>query len=348
VNGLWTVSTAGADGAARETIQARILVNAAGPWVGKVLHGTIGSIEPAKARLVQGSHIVVPRLYDHDRCYIFQNSDDRIIFAIPYETDYTLIGTTDRDYAGDPADVKATLEEIAYLCESTSAYFTRAITPADVVWSYSGVRSLFDDGADEAQAATRDYVLKLDTARGAPILSIFGGKITTYRRLAERAMEKLAGLLPRSAPRWTAASSLPGGDFPVKGYEAVVDALKQSYPFLTTPHARRLVRLYGTRAGKILGGARRAEDLGRDFGATLTEAEVRYLVREEWARTVEDVIWRRTKLGLRRQSMDLEALAKRIDEECRMLAAVDGETGASAEVVGARAREADQTANAGG
>ena len=299
-NGHWLLTAEHADGR-RETVRAKVLVNAAGPWVGDVLGGVVKANAPASVRLVQGSHIVVPRMFDHDRCYIFQNSDNRIIFAIPYERDFTLIGTTDQDYVGDPAGVVASEAEISYLCAAASEYFRRPVLREDVVWTYSGVRSLYDDGASKAQEATRDYVLTLDAPDGAaPLLSVFGGKITTYRRLAESAMEKLEGILPAaSQPKWTAGPVLPGGDFPQTGYEAQVAATLAGRPWLDRVLAARLVRAYGTRAETILSGAKSMADLGRVFGADLTEREVLYLMRQEWAVQADDVLWRRTKLGLR-------------------------------------------------
>ncbi|WP_428032412.1 glycerol-3-phosphate dehydrogenase [Ancylobacter sp.] len=286
---------------ARRTVNARVLVNAAGPWVHEVLAHVLRANSPANVRLVQGSHIVVPRLYEHDRAYIFQNADGRIIFAIPYEQDFTLIGTTDRDFGRTPTKPVASEEEIAYLCAAASEYFRQPVTPGDVVWTYSGVRPLYDDGASKAQEATRDYVLEMDDADGrVPALSVFGGKITTYRRLAEHAMQKLAPYLPgASKASWTGTAPLPGGDFAVTDQPRVVAQLLRAHPWLEERLARRLVVAYGTRAMRILDGARSAHDLGRVFGADLTEAEVRYLMREEWARTAEDVLWRRSKLGLR-------------------------------------------------
>ncbi|MDB5374908.1 MAG: glpD [Belnapia sp.] len=283
-------------------IRARTLVNAAGPWVGEVLQTVLRANAPATVRLVQGSHIVVPRLYDHDRCYIFQGGDRRIFFAIPYEGDFTLIGTTDQDYRGDPGQARISPTEIAYLCAGASEYFRRPVTPEMVVWSYSGVRPLYDDGASAAQEATRDYVLKLEAACAAPLLSVFGGKITTSRRLAEDALRRLAPHLPERqglAAGWTGKAALPGGDFPVDGVPALVDRIRARYPFLAERHARRLVRAYGTGALALLDGARGAADLGPVYGADLTQAELRYLVRTEWATTAEDVLWRRSKLGLR-------------------------------------------------
>uniref|UniRef100_UPI002FCB9810 glycerol-3-phosphate dehydrogenase n=1 Tax=Bosea sp. (in: a-proteobacteria) TaxID=1871050 RepID=UPI002FCB9810 len=305
----WLVTTQAADGTRAET-SARTLVNAAGPWVADVLNDIVPSERPASVRLVQGSHIVVPRLFEHERCYIFQNGDGRIVFAIPYEGDFTLIGTTDRDYRGDPAKVAASEDEIAYLCAAAGEYFRREIQREDVVWTYSGVRPLYDDGASKAQEATRDYVLKLDEPAGsAPLLSVFGGKITTSRRLAEAAVQKLAAAVPalRAAP-WTAGASLPGGDFPVEGFEGLVERLCASRPWLDRKLARRLARAYGTRAEALLEGARAMADLGEVFGADLTEREVAWLMAQEWAMTAEDVLFRRSKLGLRFSAEQRQAL----------------------------------------
>ena len=261
-------------------------------------------------RLVQGSHIVVPKLYAHDRAYMFQNGDGRIVFVIPYQDDFTLIGTTDRDYDGDPAKVKASAEEIRYLCDSVSEYLAKPVRAEDVVWTYAGVRPLYDDGASEAKAATRDYVFELDTPGGAPLLSIYGGKITTYRRLAEEALQRLAPYLRSAKARegWTAKSPLPGGDMDVSAVAALTAELVRNYPFLPPAHASRLAHAYGTRAGKLLGNANSTADLGQAFGATLTEREVRYLMSVEWACTAEDVVWRRSKLGLRLSAAEIAAI----------------------------------------
>jgi len=293
----WTLTLADERSGARRDIRARIVVNAAGPWVARVLDDSLHAKTQAHVRLVQGSHIVVRRMFEHDRSYIFQNADGRVVFAIPYLRDFTLIGTTDRDFSGDPAQARASDDEIAYLCAAVSDYFAQPVTRADVVWSFCGVRPLYDDGVSEAKAATRDYVLELD-AKGAPLLSIIGGKLTTYRRLAEAVLSKLAPFLPEARPAWTADAPLPGGDFPVDGRAALASELRREHPFLTPQHAERLVAAYGTRARRIVGGARSLADLGEAFGATLTEAEVRYLMAEEWATTAEDVLWRRSKLGL--------------------------------------------------
>ena len=308
----WTLTLADETTGARRTVRAGALVNAAGPWVGEVLSTVLRSNAPATVRLVQGSHVVVPRIYEHDRCYIFQNADGRIFFAIPYETDFTLIGTTDHDYKGDPAEVHATADEVGYICRAASEYFVQPVAPDQVVWSYSGVRPLYDDGASAAQEATRDYVLTLDAPDGAPaVLSVFGGKITTYRRLAEAALARLGAHLPAAqgmGPGWTAHEHLPGGDFPQQGFEAEVARLSASAPFLPPAMARRLVRAYGTRAHAILGDAGSLAALGTDYGAGLTQAEVDYLRREEWAGRAADVVWRRSKLGLRMSAREIEAL----------------------------------------
>ncbi|OJU25320.1 MAG: glycerol-3-phosphate dehydrogenase [Nitrobacter sp. 62-13] len=309
-DGLWYVTIEDTLSGERNTISARVLVNAGGPWVEQVLTLGAGVNTRARVRLVQGSHIVVRKLYDHDRAYIFQNSDGRIVFAIPYQDDFTLIGTTDRDYDGDPAKVKASDDEIAYLCASVSEYLAKPVTPQDVVWTYAGVRPLYDDGASEAKAATREYAFELDTPGGVPLLSVYGGKITTYRRLAEEALEKLSSYLKGTSARegWTAKTPLPGGDMEVSAVAALTAELMRGYPFLTKAHASRLAHAYGTRAAKLLGAAKSMADLGRDFGATLTESEVRYLISHEWACTAADIVWRRSKLGLRMSASDIVVL----------------------------------------
>lgn len=299
---LWEV-TVQADGCPPEVIMARALVNAAGPWVGEVLQTVMRANTPAKIRMVKGSHIVVPRLYPEEHCYIFQNADNRIFFVIPYEQDFSLIGTTDTDYEGDPRDVAASPEDIDYLCAGASEYLRVPVTPDQVVWTYSGVRPLYDDGASTAQAATRDYVLELDApSEQAAQISIFGGKITTYRRLAEAALAKLGPHLPPATNQsqgWTGHFPLPGGDFPVDGFDALLRTTQARYPFVAARTLRRLLRAYGTRVDELLGNAASAADLGRVYGADLTDAELRYLVRREWVRTAADVVWRRSKLGLR-------------------------------------------------
>lgn len=281
---------------------ARAVVNAAGPWAARVATGAAGVALADRLRLVRGSHIIVPRMFDGG-AYIVQTSDRRVCFAISYEDDFTLIGTTDVDHAGPPETAAITAGETAYLCAEASRWLNRPVRPEHVVHSFSGVRPLLDDGAREAKAATRDYVLRLDGGE-APFLTVLGGKLTTYRRLAECVLDRLRPWFPGLGPAWTTAP-LPGGGFPVDGVPDQVTALRRSYPFLDERWALRLVRAYGTEAGRVLGDARRAADLGTNYGAGLTEAEVRYLLDNEWAVTVEDVLWRRTKLGLRVTALSL-------------------------------------------
>jgi glycerol-3-phosphate dehydrogenase len=298
-SGIWSIETVDTLTGKSRQHRARMLVNAAGPWVDHVIRAAFGQNEAHHVRLVQGSHIVVRKKFEDPRAFFFQNPDNRIIFAIPYEGDFTLIGTTDRDYTGDPKDVRISEEETAYLCNAASEYFKEPVKPEDIVWTYSAVRPLFDDGASKAQEATRDYVLKLEGGQGeAPILNVFGGKLTTYRRLSEHALEKIGGAIgPKGSP-WTAKSHLPGGDFPAQGYEAEVRKFKSRYPFLAEAHARRLVRRYGTSAAAVVGSAQTIDDLGRCFGSDLYECEVQWLIEREWARRADDVLWRRTKKGL--------------------------------------------------
>ena len=296
---LWTVTLRDVASGETDTVQTRLVINAAGPWVDQVLAGALGDNGANNVRLVQGSHIVVRNLYDHDLCYMFQNSDGRIIFAIPYETDYTLIGTTDLDYGGDPKDARISDAEVNYLTAAASEYFAQPVTRSDIVWTYSGVRPLFNDGASRAQEATRDYVLKSSGGKGeAALINVFGGKLTTFRRLAESTLEKVEALIGARGKPWTRDATLPGGDFPTDGFAALVEDLRRRFPFLEKPHATRLARLYGTKAGEVLRNARSHADLGRHFGADLYETEIRYLVEKEWAVTSDDILWRRTKRGL--------------------------------------------------
>lgn len=299
---FWTIECRNTLTGTSERIASRLLVNAAGPWAGDVTHGVMGLNTPARIRMVQGSHIVVPRLFTHDRAYIFQNADQRIIFAIPYEQNFTLIGTTDRDFDGDPTRIAIQDSEIDYLCRAASEYFRAPVRREQVVWTYSGVRPLYDDGASAAQEATRDYVLHLDAPAGeAAALAVYGGKLTTYRRLAEHALEKLEPHLPQHAKgkaSWTASKPLPGGDFPVEGFDALVHVLATRYGFLQTEQIRRLARAYGSETTELLGDAKGPADLGRMFGAGLSAREIAWLTSREWAMTAEDILWRRSKLGL--------------------------------------------------
>jgi glycerol-3-phosphate dehydrogenase len=299
---VWRLTVENVTTGRRETVSARILINAAGPWVEQVLTGALGLNTEHGVRLVEGAHIVVPKLFDHDRAYLLQNPDGRVVFAIPYERDFTLIGTTDRDYHADPASTEITADEIAYLCEVASSVFAKPVRAGDVVWTYSGVRPLIEDTKSDAKSVSRDYLLDLNAPDGvAPLLSIIGGKITTYRKLAEAVLTKLAPHLGSTrglASGWTGTHPLTGGDFAFDAIDAQAAALRRSHPFLTPEHALRLVRAYGTRASALLGEAKSMRDLGRSFGASLTEAEARYLIDNEWALTADDILWRRSKLGL--------------------------------------------------
>ena len=306
--GHWTIETKDAETGEARTHRARVLVNAGGPWAGSIIRGEIGINMAEGIRLVRGSHIVTRRLFDHGKCYFFQGTDGRIIFAIPYETDFTLIGTTDAEHPDPSTAPVCTAEEQDYLLGFANRYLREKIGRDDIVWTYSGVRPLYDDGASSATAATRDYTLKLDETGGAPLLNVFGGKITTYRRLAEGAVARIGVAFADLPGPWTANVPLPGGDFPVDGAEALVLDLIARHPFLTETWARRLVRAYGTEAREVLSGAGTASDLGREFGATLTAREVEWLMRKEYARTAEDVLWRRTKLGLRLAPEEARAL----------------------------------------
>ena len=305
----WLVDIVDTRTGAAETIAARMLIDAAGPWVGQ------GPLPDGHAvRLVKGSHIVVRRLYDDPRCFFFQNGDGRIFFAIPFEDAFTLIGTTDADFSGDPGAVKISDAEIDYLIAAANGYFAREIGRDDIVWTYSGVRALFNDGASKAQEATRDYVLK--PGEDGRLLTVIGGKITTCRRLAEAALGHVEAALGRRGTEWTAGASLPGGDFAIDGFEAKLTGLSERYGFLAKDDLRALFRRYGTDVADILGAAQSASDLGRHFGAGLYAAEVDFLIEREWARTVEDILWRRTKLGLHGAEMDVEALGAYL-ERCQ-------------------------------
>ena len=280
--------------------KARCVVNAAGPWVASLLNGALHTSAQHHIRLVKGSHITTKRLFDHDHAYIFQNPDKRIVFAIPYETDFTLIGTTDVEYSGDPSKVEISEEEIAYLCQSVNRYFEIPVTPAQVVWAYAGVRPLLEEEVANPSAVTRDYRLELKAEQGqAPVLSVFGGKITTYRRLAEEAMEHLQPLFGYMNAHWTADEPLPGGDMPNADLAEFQGIFQQRHAWLPAALAARYARTYGTRSVRLLDGIHDIAGLGQLFGADLYEAEVRYLMRNEWALSADDILWRRSKLGLR-------------------------------------------------
>jgi glycerol-3-phosphate dehydrogenase len=312
----WVAELKDPDGNHKQ-VSARMIVNAAGPWVEKI-QGQFGRIQnKANVRLVKGSHIVTPRLYDGDHGYIFQAADGRVIFAMPYEGDYTLIGTTEVDWQLDNGPVVISDEETQYLCAQVNIYFKNQISPEDVIWSYAGVRPLYDDNADDANVVTRDYVFNMDGDGKdlAPVLSVFGGKLTTYRKLAEHAMEKIAPFFPALKPAWTNGAALPGGDFAIDGGDALRREAHERYPWLDTAQIARMVQSYGTRIFVILGEAKSADDLGQYFGAGLYEAEIAYLQHTEFASRPEDILWRRSKLGLKLNANEIDNLAQYMNEK---------------------------------
>ena len=317
----WSATLQGADGGQRQ-VTARALVNAAGPWAESFLRGVARSargetLATKHLRLVKGSHIIVPRCFEHEHAYIFQNPDKRIIFAIPYERDYTLIGTTDVELQGDPRGAAIGADEIAYLCEQASRYFKQPVQPTDVVWSYAGVRPLFDDESGDLSAVTRDYLLERNT-EAAPLLSVWGGKITTFRKLAEDAADEVGRMLGEARAPWTVAAFLPGGDLrewigapqrPDTDFARLVVAVRARHAWLPAALAHRLARAYGSRIDRVLGSARSLADLGEEVAPGLHEAELHYLRREEWASSADDVLWRRSKLGLHYSPAQREAVA---------------------------------------
>jgi glycerol-3-phosphate dehydrogenase len=304
--GHWEVTLRGPD-AQGQRIRVRAIVNAAGPWVQRALDSAHAE-KPGAVRLIRGSHIVLPRLYEGNHAFILQNDDRRVVFVIPYEYEFSLIGTTDVPHEGDAATAHCTPEEAEYLCAAVSRQFRRQITPADIVWSYSGVRPLFDDGADDPSAVTRDYVLKLDES-AAPVLSVYGGKITTFRRLAEEAAGRIAKALGREGTPWTAGATLPGGDLGGKTREAFAAEMARALPFLDPASIPRLVRTHGGELPRVFA----SRDAGQSLGAGLTEAELGWMRTHEWARTAEDVLWRRTKLGLHMSATEREGVAARFE-----------------------------------
>ncbi|WBH15766.1 glycerol-3-phosphate dehydrogenase [Sphingomonas radiodurans] len=293
----WVATLVGEAG--ERKVRARAVVNAAGPWVADVLGRVPDARTDRGVKLIKGSHIVVPKLYEGSHAFMLQNPDRRIVFAIPYENDYTLVGTTDEEWSGAPGKAAISPEETGYILGTIGRYFGKATLETDIVWSFAGIRPLYDDKSSNASAVTRDYVLDLDASEGrAPMLSIFGGKITTYRKLAEHAMKELARFFPQASGAWTAGAVLPGGDMPDADFERFVTTLQAERPSLPAALLRRLARAYGTRTAALLGSAQTVADLGRPFGGDLYQAEVDYLVSAEWARSAEDILYRRSKLGL--------------------------------------------------
>ena len=315
---LWNVTLQDTLNDKIEIIQARMRVNATGPWVSRLFPDVMQLPAPKRLRLVKGSHIIVPRIHTGPEAFILQNKDDRIVFVIPYEEKYSLIGTTDIEYEGDPADVTISQDEIDYLISATNEYFKKPIKAADIIWCYSGVRPLLDDDqSNSAQAVSRDYSFEIDSpTNSAPLLSVFGGKITTYRKLAEAAVNQLCALRLSeeiySGPAWTSDTPLPGGDF--KDHVTLSNELKVRYPWLPVGLRTRYVRTYGTLTYTLLNKAATLADLGMSFGADLYSAEVDYLINYEWAVTVEDIIWRRTKLGLSLNQTTIKQLGEYISK----------------------------------
>jgi len=307
---VWRVTLHEQASGKQSDVQARILVNAAGPWVKSLLERELRIASPGQVRLVKGSHIVVPRIHDKRHAYILQNSDRRVVFLLPYEREFTLIGTTDVQLAEQDLPATISPEEVAYLCAAASRYSARAITPDEVVWSYSGVRPLYDDGKTDPSAITRDYELLLDE-QGPPLLSVFGGKITTYRKLAEHVMDKLARWIPAHRP-WTHTEPLPGGDFGGRDYAAVLGEYRARYSGLDPHWLARLLRRHGTLSAKILDNAKTEAELGENFGGGLYERERAYLIEHEWARAADDVLWRRTKCGLHMSEAQRRRVAERM------------------------------------
>ncbi|WP_424984194.1 glycerol-3-phosphate dehydrogenase [Maritalea sp. S77] len=306
--GIWTVTTKDQNSGETRTYQAKMLINASGPWAENIIHNVADMRTNEGVRLVRGSHIVTKKLYDHDKAYFFQGEDGRIIFAIPYEEDYTLIGTTDEDHEDLSVTPECTPKEQDYLCKFASNYFEKPVTRDDIVWTYSGVRPLYDDHASSSTAATREYVLKLNESADAPALNIFGGKITTYRRLAESAIAKCAHFFPHLKEEWTKRVPLPGGDFPHDGRDQLIERLLTNSPFLDEKTARRLVKAYGTDVFHIFEHVTDEIDAGEAFGHGIYGCELDWAVDKEWVQTAEDYLWRRTKMGLRTTDEEVQKI----------------------------------------
>lgn len=306
-NGFWQVTLLDSFGNT-SVCRAKMLVNAGGPWVEDVIQNVARLKTNDAVRLVRGSHIITKKLYDHDKCYFFQGTDGRIMFAIPYEEDFTLIGTTDAEHVDVFEKPVCTEREINYMIEFVNGYFKQDISPEDVVWTYSGVRPLYEDGASSATAATRDYVLRLNTSAGAPVLNIFGGKITTYRKLAESALEKIDSVFQKKTQKWTAGAPLPGGEVAIDDIQTLRSNLAKQLPFLDPFTIRRLVRQYGTQCETIFAQVNSLKDLGTSFGQGVFAHEIDWAIANEWVRSAEDFLWRRSKMGLRLSLEQAEAL----------------------------------------
>lgn len=316
-DGVWRATLVDSETGRERHVRAKAVANAAGPWVNDVIGRVAGTNSTRSVRLVKGSHIIVPKFWEGRQAYLVQNHDKRVIFINPYEGDKALIGTTDISFDGQPDDVAVEADEVEYLIAAVNRYFKQPLTQRDVVEKFSGVRPLFDDGQGNPSAVTRDYVLDLDNTRGAPILNIFGGKITTYRKLAEHAVDELASVFPQMKPAWTANVPLPGGDMPNADFEGYLGKVRAEYPWLPLALAKHYARLYGTRMSEILGDAKSSGDLGQHFGGHLYEAECAYLCQNEWARHAEDILQRRTKHGLHLTSGQKDKLEGWFDDFLR-------------------------------
>jgi glycerol-3-phosphate dehydrogenase len=307
-DGQWVASLKDMNTGKTKRVQARILINAGGPWVKTIIEDQLKSTTPEKIRLVRGSHIIVPKIYAHDRAYFFQIDDGRLVFTIPYENDFTLIGTTDVDHEGDPMNPQCSPEEAAYLCDVVSNNFKKPITTDDIVWTYAGVRPLNDGDEGDAKSASRDYEIKVREIDGSPLINIFGGKITTFRKLSEEVVAELAPFTQMIGKPWTHHAHLPGGDFALQQKDELIAQFRWDFPFLGEDQVRRMFKAYGTQATEMLKGMTSAKQMGKHFGAGLTEVEVYWLMNHEWAQTAQDVVWRRTKLGLRLTKRQITAL----------------------------------------
>jgi glycerol-3-phosphate dehydrogenase len=301
-DGAWQATVRHQITGQQSVLNARVLVNAAGPWTQQVAESIEGWRSKKRIRLVKGSHIIVPRLHCGKHAYVLQNDDKRVVFIIPYLDSFSLIGTTDVDFEGEPGPVTISGDEIRYLCRAVTRFFAHSLSPRDIVWQYAGLRPLYDDGKTNSSAVTRDYDIELQWPNGvAPLVTVYGGKLTTYRKLAERVLEKLSGILPRLGHPWTGSTPLPGGNLPHGGITALVQDLAFRYSKLPLPMLTALARRHGTLAWEVLEGSDDIKSLGTHFGACLFAREVDYMIRKEWAKTGEDVLWRRTKAGIQMQ-----------------------------------------------
>ena len=311
---FWIITVKNTKSSEEMVFKSRILVNAAGPWVQSVRDNLLRINSPITVKLVKGSHIVTKKLYDHEKCYFFQGRDGRMVFSIPYESDFTLIGTTDVEHTSPDTSPNCSTEEKNYLINFVSEYFEKPISTHDIVWSYSGMRPLYDDGAKSASAISRDYFLELDKNHSvAPLINIYGGKITTYRKLAEAVLEKLGIYFPKMKGSWTANSSLPGGDFELDGFDDLVKSIKTQHPYLCFQYIMKLVRLYGTEVYEMLSNKKNKTDLGQELAKHVFSYEIDWSIKNEWVKCADDYIWRRTKLGLRLKKHELRNIEQYIE-----------------------------------